>query len=59
MKDWVKHLIGTVAFGLIYALMGYLFTKNIDWKIIIVATLIYALSSIIIHIIDKKLEKKK
>lgn len=59
MKNLVKYLISTVAFGLIYTLMGYLFTKNIAWKMIIVATLTYAVSSIIIHIISKKLATKR
>ena len=59
MKEWGGYLISAVAFGIIYTLMEYLFSKNIDWKMVIVATLIYAVLNTIIHIISKRLVTKK
>ena len=41
MKGFIKYLISTVVFCLVYSLLQYLFDKNIDWKMIIVSTIIY------------------
>ncbi len=59
MKNWVKYLISTIAFGLIYVLMEYLFSKSIDWKMVVVATIIYGVLNIVAPIIANKTGKKK
>ena len=59
MKNWVKYLLSTVIFGLIYIVVEYLFYKNIDWKVVIVATTLYGVLNIGISKIINKTTKKK
>ena len=59
MKNWVKYLVSTVVFGLIYIVVEYLFYKNIDWKMVIVATILYGVFNIGISKIINKTTKKK
>ena len=41
MKKWIKYLISVVVFLVVYALIEYLLTKSVNWKMIIVTTIIY------------------
>ena len=59
MKNWVKYLVSTVVFGFIYIVVEYLFYKNIDWKMVIVATILYGVFNIEISKIINKTTKKK
>lgn len=43
MKNWVKYIISIIVFFTSYVLMQILFNKSIDWKMTIVATMIYAI----------------
>ena len=51
MKKWIKYLISLFAFGITYILIEYLFSKNIDWKMVIVATIMYAVLYIVMDFI--------
>ena len=55
----VTTSIITVVFGLIYIVVEYLFYKNIDWKMVIVATILYGVFNIGISKIINKTTKKK
>ena len=59
MKGFIKYLISTVVFCLVYSLMQYLFDKNIDWKMIIVSTIIYGIIYPVVDIACAKLVSKK
>ena len=59
MKNWVKYLVSTVTFGLIYIVVEYLFYKNIDWKVVVVATILYGVLNIGISKIVNKTTNKK
>lgn len=43
MKIWIKYLINMIVFGVIYTVVDYLFTKNIDLKMVIVASILYTI----------------
>lgn len=43
MKKWIKYLISIVVFSIMYIVVKYLLTKDINWKMVIVATIIYAI----------------
>ena len=43
MKIWIKYLINMIIFGVIYTVVDYLFTKNIDLKMVIVASILYTI----------------
>ena len=43
MKKWIKYLISIVVFSIMYIVVEYLLTKDINWKMVIVATIIYAI----------------
>lgn len=59
MKKWIKYLISPFAFGITYILIEYLFSKNIDWKMVIVATIMYTVLYIVIDYICNKTRTKK
>ena len=44
MKNWIKYLISTIVFGIVYTLALYLFTKNINLKLIILTTILYGIT---------------
>ena len=58
MKRYMKYLISTVIFFIMYTLIEYLLIKTINFKMIIVTTIIYAVLYIIIDLICDKLLKK-
>ncbi len=58
MKNWVKYLIGMVVFGLVYALILYLF-KSMDWKMVVGASIIYGVLNMVFDRIANKNTKKK
>lgn len=55
MKKWMKYLISITVFCFIFTVCEYLLTENINWKIVIGATIIYAIFYIIIDLICNKL----
>lgn len=60
MKKWIKYLVSTVVFFVVYTLMEYLLTKSINWKMIIVTTIIYGVLYTTIDLIcDKYIKKVK
>ncbi len=58
MKNWVKYLVGMVVFGLVYALILYLF-KSMDWKMVVGASIIYGVLNMVFDRIANKTTKKK
>lgn len=58
MKKVFKYLISTVIFCTIYTIITYLLTKNINWKLVIVATIIYATFYTLIDLICNRLQSK-
>ncbi|MBQ3095638.1 MAG: hypothetical protein IJC53_04325 [Clostridia bacterium] len=58
MKNWVKYLIGMVVFGLVYALILYLF-KSLGWKMVVGASIIYGVLNMVFDRIANKTTKKK
>lgn len=58
MKKYIKYLINIVVFEIIYILVMYLFSKSINWKMVFVTTIIYAVSYIIIDMVCDKLKKE-
>ena len=42
MQKRMKYLISTGVFCIIYTVAEYLLTGNINWKMVIVATVVYA-----------------
>lgn len=60
MKKWIKYLISVVVFLVVYALIEYLLTKSVNWKMIIVTTIIYGVLYTTIDLIcDKYIKKVK
>lgn len=58
MKKWIKYFISTVIFGTIYTIVEYLLTKDINWKMVIVAIVLYAILYTTIDLICNKSIKK-
>ncbi len=58
MKKYIKYLINIVVFGIIYTLVMYLFSKSINWKMVFVTTIIYAVSYIVTDLVCDKLKKE-
>ncbi len=58
MKKYIKYLINIVVFEIIYTLVMYLFSKSINWKMVFVTTIIYAVSYIVTDLICDKLKKE-
>ena len=57
MKKWIKYLTSTVVFSVIYTIAEYLLTKNINWKMVVIATIIYAILYTTIDLTFKKSKK--
>ncbi len=57
MKNWIKYLISTIVFGIVYTLALYLFTKNINLKLIILTTILYGITYIAINILYNNTRK--
>ena len=58
MKKYIKYLINIVVFGIIYTLVMYLFSKSINWKMVFVTIIIYAVSYIVTDLVCDKLKKE-
>ena len=58
MKKWIKYLMSTVVFGIMYTIVEYLLTKDINWKLVIVATIMYAILYTTIDLICNKSTKE-
>lgn len=58
MKKYIKYLINIVVFGIIYTLVMYLFSKSINWKMVFVTTIIYAVSYRVTDLVCDKLKKE-
>lgn len=58
MKKWMKYLTSTIVFGFLYTMAEYLLSKDIDWKMVIVTTIIYIVFYIIVDLVWNKLLKK-
>ena len=58
MKKYIKYLINIVVFEIIYILVMYLFSKSINWKMVFVTTIIYAVSYIVNDLVCDKLKKE-
>lgn len=41
MKEYMKYIISTIVFLVVYTLVSYLLTKNIDFKMIIITSIVY------------------
>ncbi len=50
MKDSVKYIISTIIFFVLYVLMQFLFMNKIDWKVTIVAIILYGVTNTLCHI---------
>ncbi len=59
MKKWIKYLMSTIIFFILYTTMTYLLTKNISFKMIIITTIIYAIIYTATDLICNKLLSKK
>ena len=57
MKRWIKYLISTIIFGIVYTLVEYLLNKSINWKMVIVTTITYAIFYTTIDLISNKTNK--
>lgn len=55
----MKYLINTIIFCIIYMIVEYLLTKNINWKMIIASTIIYAILYTATDLISNKLTSKE
>lgn len=58
MKKWMKYLTSTIVFGFLYTVAEYLLSKDIDWKMVIVTTIIYIIFYIIVDLVWNKLLMK-
>lgn len=58
MKKWMKYLASAIVFGFLYTMAEYLLSKDIDWKMVIVTTIIYIIFYIIVDLVWNKLMKK-
>lgn len=47
MKGYIKYIISTIGFCLVYMLMDYLFAKSIDLKLAIGSSIMYLIFNII------------
>lgn len=51
MKKYLKYLLGTIIFFIVYTTIEYVMTENINWKMVIVSTLLYAFLYTLIDLI--------
>lgn len=49
MKDSVKYFISTIIFFVIYVLTQWLFMSRIDWRVTILATILYGITNTLCH----------
>ncbi len=54
MKKYLKYLLGTIIFFIVYTTIEYVMTENINWKMVIVSTLLYAFLYTLIDLIFNK-----
>lgn len=54
MKKYLKYLLGTIIFFIAYTTIEYVMTENINWKMVIVSTLLYAFLYTLIDLIFNK-----
>lgn len=47
MKKYIKYVLTTIGYCLVYMLMDYLFTKNIDFKLAIGSSIMYFIFNIV------------
>lgn len=60
MKEYSKYIISAIVFLVVYTLVSYICTKNIDIKMILLTTVIYTISYTAIDLAcNKKLKKSK
>ena len=59
MKEYLKYVISTIVFAVVYTLVSYLLAKNIDFKMIIITTIVYAISYTTIDLLCNKTLKNK
>ena len=59
MKKYLKYIISTIVFAVVYTLVLYICTKNIDFKMILITTIVYAVSYTTIDLICNKTISKK
>lgn len=57
MKNYIKYIISTIAFFVVYSLLEYLFSEKIDWKMVITTTIIYAILNTGCYLIFNKKSK--
>lgn len=43
MKNWIITIVGTIIFFVFYILLDYLFGRDIDWKMAIISTILFAI----------------
>lgn len=58
MKEYMKYIISTIVFLVVYTLVSYLLTKNIDFKMIIITTIVYAVSYTTIDLVCNKVSSR-
>lgn len=51
MKDSVKYFVSTIIFFIVYTLIEWLFMGRIDWKVTILATIIYGITNTLCHML--------
>lgn len=58
MKKWIKYLMSTIIFCVLYTTITYLVTKNISFKMVAITTIIYAVLYTTIDLICDKFFKR-
>ena len=58
MKEYMKYIISTIVFLVVYTLVSYLLTKNIYFKMIIITSIVYAISYTTIDLVCNKISSK-
>ncbi len=59
MKEYSKYIISAIVFLVVYTLVSYICTKNIDIKMVLLTTVIYTVSYTAIDLACNKKAKKK
>ena len=57
MNRWLKYLLSTIIFGIVYGVMNYIYYKEISWLMILIAVIIYFVLYLVLDIISEKLTK--
>lgn len=58
MKEYSKYIISSIVFLVVYTLVSYICTKNIDIKMVLLTTVIYTISYTAIDLTCNKKSKK-